>query len=58
AKILPLMKSEGFLDAFLNKGRVSNLLKNVPIYIVLNPKVGLIGATLYAAKLPSSGEPK
>ncbi|MEM9948911.1 MAG: glucokinase, partial [Cyanobacteria bacterium P01_D01_bin.36] len=46
AKILPLMKSEGFLDAFLNKGRVSNLLKNVPIYIVLNPKVGLIGATL------------
>lgn len=57
AKILPLMKSEGFLDAFLNKGRVSNLLKNVPIHIVLNPKVGLIGATLYAAKLGSSEEP-
>ncbi|MEO0771132.1 MAG: glucokinase [Cyanobacteria bacterium J06649_4] len=54
AKILPLMEKEGFLDAFLNKGRVSTLLKNVPVYIVLNPKVGLIGAALHAAKIGSS----
>lgn len=54
AKILPLMKSEGFLAAFLNKGRVSKLLKNVPVHVVLNPNVGLIGAVLYAAKLGSS----
>ena len=51
AKILPLMEKEGFLEAFLNKGRVSTLLKNVPVHIVLNPKVGLIGAALYAAKI-------
>jgi len=54
AKILPLMEKEGFLKAFLNKGRVSTLLKNVPVHIVLNPKVGLIGAALHAAKLKSS----
>ncbi|MEO0708185.1 MAG: glucokinase [Cyanobacteria bacterium J06649_5] len=51
AKILPLMEKEGFLDAFLSKGRVSSLLKDVPVHIVLNPKVGLMGAVLYAAKL-------
>ncbi|MEL6900110.1 MAG: glucokinase [Cyanobacteria bacterium J06606_4] len=54
AKILPLMESEGFLEAFLNKGRMSKLLKNIPVHIVLNPKVGLIGSVLYAAKLGSS----
>ena len=43
--IAPHVKKEGFLDAFLNKGRVSTLLKNVPVYIVLNPKVGLIGGS-------------
>ncbi|MEO0458217.1 MAG: glucokinase [Cyanobacteria bacterium P01_A01_bin.114] len=53
AKILPLMKTGGFLDAFLNKGRVSPLLKQVPVHIVLNPKVGLIGAALHAAQLSS-----
>lgn len=54
AKILPLIEKEGFLDAFLNKGRVSTLLKNVPVHIVLNPKVGLIGAALHAVHLGSS----
>ncbi|MEM9088369.1 MAG: glucokinase [Cyanobacteria bacterium P01_F01_bin.53] len=54
AKILPLIEKEGFLEAFLNKGRVSSLLKNIPVHIVLNPKVGLIGAVLYAAKLGST----
>ncbi|EDX83814.1 glucokinase [Synechococcus sp. PCC 7335] len=53
AKILPLMKKGDFLEAFLNKGRVSTLLKKVPIHVVLNPKVGLIGAALYAARLGS-----
>jgi len=50
AKILPLMKREGFIDAFLNKGRMTPLLKQIPIKIVLNPKVGLLGAVLYAAR--------
>ncbi|MEB3209770.1 MAG: glucokinase [Leptolyngbyaceae bacterium] len=49
AKNLPLMTSGKFMDAFMDKGRVSHLLENVPVNVVLNPKVGLIGATLYAA---------
>jgi glucokinase len=51
AKNLPLMKSGSFLNAFGDKGRVSPLLEKVPVHIVLNPQVGLIGAALCAAAL-------
>jgi glucokinase len=53
AKILPLMQQGGFVQAFLNKGRMNALLKQVPIYIVLSPEVGLLGAALCAAQLTS-----
>jgi glucokinase len=49
AKILPLLKQEPFIKAFHDKGRVSPVLGKVPVYIVLNPKVGLIGSALKAA---------
>lgn len=49
AKNLALMQSGVFMKAFLDKGRVSSLLERVPVHVVLNPKVGLIGAALYAA---------
>jgi glucokinase len=48
AKILPLMQDGTFLQAFLSKGRMSSLLEKIPVHIVLNPYVGLIGATRYA----------
>jgi glucokinase len=38
------------LKAFLNKGRSSELLKNIPVRIVLNPEVGLIGAAVKASE--------
>lgn len=51
AKILPLLQTEAFLKAFQTKGRVSPLLYKVPIHVVLNPKVGLMGSAIYAAQL-------
>ena len=51
AKILPLLEDGSFLHAFTHKGRVSSLLKSVPVYIILNPQVGLIGAAMQAVKL-------
>ena len=51
AKILPLMKEERFLLAFKEKGRMSPLLNKVPIHIVLNPQVGLIGSILHALQV-------
>ncbi|MGP0128571.1 MAG: glucokinase [cyanobacterium endosymbiont of Rhopalodia musculus] len=50
SKILPLMRQGDFLEAFYAKGRMRTLMQKIPVYIVLNPKVGLIGAALYAAR--------
>jgi len=47
AKILPLMQDGKFLDTFKDKGRVSTLIKEIPVHIVLNPQVGLVGSVLY-----------
>ncbi|MGL5074608.1 MAG: glucokinase, partial [Waterburya sp.] len=30
-----------------DKGRVSSLIDEIPVYIVLNPHVGLVGSVLY-----------
>lgn len=50
-KILPLLQQTNFLKAFATKGRVSPLLYKIPVHVVLNPKVGLIGAALCAAQM-------
>ncbi|MDJ0598711.1 MAG: glucokinase [Crocosphaera sp.] len=49
-KILPLMQTETFMEAFKAKGRMSLLLSKMPVHIILNSKVGLIGAALRAAQ--------
>jgi glucokinase len=40
-----------FMANFLDKGRMSELLKSIPVSVVLNPNVGLVGARAYAALL-------
>jgi glucokinase len=51
AKILSLIKEGSFLRAFGEKGRVSPLLERVPVHVVLNPQVGLLGAAICASRL-------
>jgi glucokinase len=51
AKNLDLFADGTFLKAFHHKGRVSDLLANIPVSVILNPQVGLIGAAAQAAKL-------
>ncbi|MFK8182515.1 MAG: glucokinase [Phormidesmis sp.] len=50
AKNLPLIKGGEFMFAFKSKGRVSHLLDEVPVRVVLNQSVGLIGATIKASR--------
>lgn len=50
AKNLPLMQ-QGFLPAFLRKGRMNSLLEQIPVRVVLNPQVGLLGSAICAAQL-------
>lgn len=51
AKNLPLMQEGSFLRSFTSKGRMRSVLENVPVHIVLNQQVGLIGAAIAAARL-------
>lgn len=44
AKILPKMKEEVFLRSFREKGRMQNLLEEMPVKVVLNDDAGLLGA--------------
>lgn len=50
AKVLPLLQRGGFINAFNNKGRMRPLMEQMPVRVVINPKVGLIGAALRAAR--------
>ncbi len=50
-KILPLLKDGSFLLNFTQKGRMRGILEDIPIHIILNPQVGLIGAAICAARL-------
>jgi glucokinase len=50
-KILPLIKQGDFMQSFTNKGRMRTLLEKVPVHVILNPHVGLIGAAICANKL-------
>lgn len=51
AKILPVIKEGGFMSSFTNKGRMRTLLEKIPVHVVLNPQVGLIGAAICANRL-------
>jgi glucokinase len=51
AKILPLIQEGSFMRAFTHKGRMNSLLEMMPVSVVLNPNVGLIGAAVCAAGL-------
>jgi glucokinase len=48
-KMLPRIQSDIFLDAFSTKGRLSPLLKSIPVHVILNDKTALQGAAWFAA---------
>ncbi|MBW4521168.1 MAG: glucokinase [Scytolyngbya sp. HA4215-MV1] len=51
AKNMPLVQEGSFLRTFLGKGRMRPLMERIPVHLVLNPQVGLIGAARVAARL-------
>jgi glucokinase len=49
-KILPKLRSRIFFDAFVDKGRMKPLLESIPVKVIVNDRVGLIGAACYAMR--------
>jgi len=50
-RILPALKHERFMEAFRHKGRLSGLLAHMPVHVILNPKVALLGAACHGLEL-------
>jgi glucokinase len=51
AAILPKLHGPAFLEAFTAKGRMRDLLRAVPVRVVLNDRAALLGAARHGADL-------
>jgi glucokinase len=52
-RILPLLRTQRFMEAFTNKGRFSEMISRIPVHIVLT-QAALIGAARYGLERMSS----
>jgi glucokinase len=50
-KIAAKLRDGAFMRAFTSKGRFSDLLASMPVHVVKNPQVGLLGAIREAGRL-------
>lgn len=48
--LVPHFRTGRFRQAFVEKGRMGALLEGIPVYLVTNSKVGLLGAAAVAAR--------
>jgi len=51
AKNIERFKQGHFINAFLSKGRMQSLMAKIPVHLIIQPKVGLLGARLLAQKI-------
>ena len=54
-KIIRKLSSTAFMKAFSAKGRVGNILKDIPVRVITNDKTALLGAARVAALSMASG---
>jgi glucokinase len=47
-KSLKTLTSGGFMQAFLDKGRLSSLMESIPVRVILDESCALLGAAAYA----------
>jgi glucokinase len=50
-RIVERLRSGPFLEAFRDKGRLSELLSRVPVHVIVNPNVALLGAAAVAGRM-------
>jgi glucokinase len=47
-KLLKRIQSPAFIQAFNDKGRLSSIMENTPVFVILNDHTALFGAAYYA----------
>lgn len=45
-RILQALQSGSFMEAFIRKGRLSGIMKDIPVRVIMNPRTALIGAAI------------
>lgn len=50
AKIVKKMQSDEFINAYLNKGRMRQLVEQIAVYLVTNERIGVLGAMAEAVR--------
>jgi len=50
-RIIPALEAGCFMESFTRKGRFSKLTASIPVHVILNPKVALIGAAFHGLEL-------
>ena len=53
-RILKELEKPTFLEALRSKGRFEQLLTDMPVHVIMNPKAGLLGAAAFGLNLPVS----
>ena len=48
-KIIWKLKDGTFMDAFRNKGRLSDIVSRIPVKVIMNDRAALLGAAYYAS---------
>jgi glucokinase len=55
-RILPQLESSRFMDVFCSKGRFSEMMETMPVYVIRNPKTALFGAAYEALGATGYGQ--
>jgi len=50
-KLAAKLRDGTFMRAFAGKGRFTDLLSTIPVHIIMNPRVGLLGAAMEAQRM-------
>jgi glucokinase len=50
-RIIPLLDKGAFMERFTNKGRFSELVSRIPVHVICNTKIALMGAALYGLEI-------
>ncbi|MBN1179295.1 MAG: glucokinase [Anaerolineae bacterium] len=50
-RILPALEEPCFMEAFLRKGRFANLLRQMPVRVILNSEAALLGAACHGFEM-------
>jgi glucokinase len=54
-RILPLIKDGRFMETFTAKGRMSGILKDIPVHVILNTRAALMGAAKEGLEFSAAG---